>query len=123
VTGIPTSIKQNGFPSPNYLGNSSLYTFYSGTALATSTSTELTFTASSPDTTSTVEIDNVSVTAPASVVPEPSTLMLAIIGGIGSLASPHELTDEQPERFSHGRILTRSVSEGDQIWILADASG
>lgn len=85
VTGIPTSIQQNGFPSPNYLGNSSQFTFYSGTALATSASTELTFTASSPDSTSTVELDNVSVIAAAAVVPEPSALMLAIIGGIGSL--------------------------------------
>lgn len=89
VTGSPFSVTQNGFANPDPRGNSALFTFYSGTALATSNSTDLTFTITvnlsmNPNLTNTVEIDNVSVTAGA--VPEPSTLVLATIGGIGSLA-------------------------------------
>ncbi len=85
VTGAPTSIAENGFPSSTYLGNSSKFTFYSGTVLATSDSTNLTFTASLPAGTTTVEIDNVSVVA-ATAVPEPSGLVLATIGSLGGLA-------------------------------------
>jgi len=86
VPGLPTSIKENGFPSLNYLGNSGLFTFYTATELATSASTVLTFTASSPISTTTVELDDVSVTAAAAAVPEPSALLLAAIGGLGTLA-------------------------------------
>src|SRR5208282_6916318 len=85
VTGAPTSIAVNGFPSNNYLGNSGAFTYYSGIAAATSASSDLVFTAtalSTAGTDQTVEIDNVSV----SVVPEPSTFALTAVGAIGGIA-------------------------------------
>ncbi len=89
VAGAPTSIAVNGFPSPNYLGNSSLFEFYSGTATATSTSTDLVFTASGFTANSsgvTVEIDNVSAIPTTSSVPEPGTLGLLSAGMLGVLS-------------------------------------
>ncbi len=85
VTGLPSSITANGFPSGTYLGNSAEFMLYTATAFATSNSTALTFTATLPAGTTTVEIDNVSVVA-AAAVPEPSALVLAMVGGIGGLA-------------------------------------
>ncbi len=79
------NIIANGFPSTAPLGNSGLFTFYSVTALATSSSTDLTLTASSPNANTTVEIDDVSVTAGYAVVPEPSSLVLAGIGALGGM--------------------------------------
>lgn len=84
VSGAPTSIAQNGFPSDMFLGNSSLFTFYSGTATATSSSSDLTFssTAFQNDFSgATVELDDVAVStiSPTSAVPEPSTLALAAV--------------------------------------------
>jgi hypothetical protein len=77
VTGAPSSIADNGFPSPNWLGNSSEFTFFTGTALATSTTSALTFTATGfpgPLTGTTVEIDDVTVT------PEPGSIVLMLTG-------------------------------------------
>jgi hypothetical protein len=42
VTGAPSTIAVNGFPSSTWLGNSGEFTFYSGTATAVSASTDLT---------------------------------------------------------------------------------
>jgi len=84
VSGAPTSIVQNGFPGSDPLSNSSLFVLYAGTAIASSNSTDLTFTVTAlPTLTSgvSVEIDNVSVAA----VPEPSTLTLAAIGAVCAL--------------------------------------
>ncbi len=86
VAGVPSSIAVNFFPNPYPPANpnSGLFTSYSGTAEALSTSTALTLTASSVATSTslnmTVEIDNVSVTPGASAaVPEPSSLLLTTI--------------------------------------------
>jgi len=82
MTGAPTSVTQNGFPSLATLGNHSQFVFYSGTAVATSTSTDLVFSASVATAGNTVEIDGVS----ASTVPEPGTiglLSLALAGILG----------------------------------------
>jgi len=88
VTGAPTSITENGFPSASYLGNSSQFVQYSGTATATAPITSLLFTATgmpSVGTGVTVEIDNVSVT-PATAVPEPSTFVLFALAGALAIA-------------------------------------
>jgi hypothetical protein len=85
VTGMPTSIAQNGFPGSDPLSNSSQFVLYSGLVMATSTSTDLTFTTTAFPTISsgvTVEIDNVSVSA----VPEPPTILLAAVGSAGCLS-------------------------------------
>ena len=85
VSGAPTSIAVNGFPSATYLGNSGLFTFYSGIVTATSTSEDLVLTATGSPTGGsgvTVEIDSVSV----SVIPEPSTFALTAMGAIGGIA-------------------------------------
>jgi hypothetical protein len=82
VTGALSSIALNGFPGTAYLSNSALFTFYTGTATGTGSSTDLTFSAADIDSTApgvSVEIDNVSVNA----VPEPSTFALLGLGGIG----------------------------------------
>jgi len=84
VSGAPSSIVQNGFPGADPLSNSSLFVLYTGTAIASSSSTDLTFTVTAlPTVTSgvSVEIDNVSVAA----VPEPSTFTLAAIGAVCTL--------------------------------------
>jgi hypothetical protein len=86
VTGIPSTIAQNGFPGSDPLSNSSLFVLYTGTATAASSNTDLTFTTTASPTISsgvTVELDDVSVVAGA--VPEPSTLTLAVVGALGSL--------------------------------------
>jgi hypothetical protein len=85
VSGAPSIINLNGFPSNVWLGNSGEFTFYSGTAMATGASTDLTLTATGiPGGTGvTVEIDDVSVTS--SIIPEPSSAVLAAIGAIGGL--------------------------------------
>ncbi len=80
------NIIANGFPSVDPLGNSGQFTYYSVTALATSDSTDLTLTGSSPSANTTVEIDDVSVTAGSiTVVPEPASLILAGIGVLGGV--------------------------------------
>jgi len=84
VSGIPGSIAQNGFPDQvDPLGNSALFVDYSGWFTATSTSTDLSFTAigdpaiGSPN--FSVMIDDVSV-APA---PEPGSIVLMLTGVLG----------------------------------------
>ncbi len=90
VNGAPASIAQNGFPSNNWLGNSSLFTYYSGTATATATRTDLVFSAAyqgNSDTGVTVEIDNVDVTGLTSATPEPATFPLTALGlGLAGMA-------------------------------------
>ena len=68
VAGAPTTIDSHLFPFPS---NSDRFEFYSGTATATSISTDLTLFSYAPF--GAVMIDNVSVTA----IPEPSSLALA----------------------------------------------
>jgi hypothetical protein len=84
VSGAPTSIAQNGFPDQvDALGNSALFVEYSGTFVATSTSTDLSFTATgnpsigSPN--YSVIIDDASITA----TPEPNSLLLLLTGLLG----------------------------------------
>jgi hypothetical protein len=88
VTGAPTSIAVNGFPSPNWLGNSGLFTLYSGTAVATSASTDLVFSATGfpvPNSNGvTVEIDDVSV---SSAAPEPSGIAFLLASGLVGAAA------------------------------------
>jgi hypothetical protein len=96
VSGIPNAIAQNGFPSSNWLGNSSLFVEYSGEFVATSTSTDLTFSAYGNPTSSellagdgSVVIDDASV----SPVPEPGTIVLLLTGiaGVGLLIARKRL--------------------------------
>ncbi|MFZ1085752.1 MAG: PEP-CTERM sorting domain-containing protein [Terracidiphilus sp.] len=81
VSGAPTSIAQNGFPDQiDPLGNSALFVDYSGLFTATTTSTDLSFTAignpsiGSPN--FSVIIDDASVTP----TPEPGSLLLMLTG-------------------------------------------
>jgi hypothetical protein len=106
AASAPTSIAQHGFPGSDPLSNSSLFQFYTATAVATSSSTNLTFTTTAfPTLTSgvTVELDDVSVIAGS--VPEPSTLTLA---GIGVLALVEVVRRNERRRriTSHGSIKT-----------------
>jgi len=81
ITGGPTSIVQNGFPGVDPLSNSALFQLYTGTAMATSSTMDLTFTATAfptIDSGVSIEIDNISVSA----VPEPPAFTLAAIGSI-----------------------------------------
>jgi hypothetical protein len=85
VTGAPTSITINGYPSSEPGGNAGEFVFYSGTATATSTSTDLVFTADGtpvPGSGVTVELDDVSVSPAATATPEPATLPLLGIGAL-----------------------------------------
>jgi hypothetical protein len=82
VSGIPTSVVQNGFPGSDPLSNGSLFVLITGTATAVSSTTDLTITGTAfPIINSgvTIEIDDVSVAS----VPEPSSFVLAAIGAIG----------------------------------------
>jgi len=77
VTGAPSTIAMHGFPGS---GNAGEFVLYSGTATATSTSTDLVFTTMAFPTSAsgvTVELDDVSV-SPVSSVPEPSGLLTAL---------------------------------------------
>ena len=81
-----TTIAQNGFPGSDPLANISLFVLYTATAMANSSSTDLTFTTTAFPTINsgvTVEIDEISVAA--GTVPEPSTLTLAAIGAMAIL--------------------------------------
>lgn len=84
VNGIPGSIVQNGFPDqidPD--GNSSLFVDYSGWFVATSGTTDLTFTSTGDpalgSSFGSVMIDNVDVTTP-----EPASIVL-LLSGIAAL--------------------------------------
>jgi hypothetical protein len=85
ISGLPTSIVDNGFPSANTDGNSALFVDYTSSFIATSASTELTFTATgdpgigSPD--GSVMIDDVVLQA----TPEPGSILLTLTG-IAALA-------------------------------------
>jgi hypothetical protein len=83
VNGAPTSIAQNGFPDQiDALGNSALFVEYSGVFTATSTSTDLSFTATgNPEIgaqDASVMIDDASVTTP-----EPGSFLLLLTGILG----------------------------------------
>ncbi|MGA9069366.1 MAG: PEP-CTERM sorting domain-containing protein [Terracidiphilus sp.] len=83
VNGAPTSIVENGFPDQNDpLGNSALFVEYSGVFTATSTSTDLSFTATgNPEIgaqDASVMIDDASVTTP-----EPGSFLLLLTGILG----------------------------------------
>jgi hypothetical protein len=84
VNGIPGSIVQNGFPDqidPD--GNSSLFVDYTGWFVATSATTDLTFTSTGDpalgSSFGSVMIDNVDVTTP-----EPASIVL-LLSGIAAL--------------------------------------
>jgi len=85
ISGLPTSIVDNGFPSANTDGNSALFVDYTSSFVATSASTELTFTATgdpgigSPD--GSVMIDD--VVLESSPTPEPGSIMLTLTGIAG----------------------------------------
>jgi hypothetical protein len=86
VSGIPGSIVDNGFPSPDWLGNSSLFVEYSGEFVATSTTTDLEFTAYANPSydnyingAGSVVFDDASVTP----TPEPGTIVLLLTGILG----------------------------------------
>jgi hypothetical protein len=92
LIGSPTSIEDNGFPGA--ITNSSLFVDYSGEFVATSTTTDLTFSAegepglgSSGD--PSVVIDDVSIAA----TPEPGSIVLMLTGmaGLGLLAGKKRL--------------------------------
>jgi|GEM_PF-925372 len=82
LSGVPSSIAENGFPNSNYPGNSSQFVYYSGTGIATSTSTELTFSSTTLPTIGngvSVEIDDVTATP----TPEPGSIFLMLTGILG----------------------------------------
>jgi hypothetical protein len=85
VAGAPTSIADGGFPDQvDTNGNSSLFTDYTGSFQATSTSTTLLFTANSDlpigsPASGSVVIDNVSV----QTTPEPGSIVLLLTGIAG----------------------------------------
>lgn len=82
LTGGPTTIVQNGFPSTVTGGNASQFKFYYGFGVATSTSTDLVLTGSGfpgPGTGVAVELDDVTVAA----TPEPGTVVLMLSGLAG----------------------------------------
>jgi hypothetical protein len=85
VSGTPTSIVENGFPSAT--SNSSLFQQYTGTFSATSASTVLSFTATGEPMPNTIQgsldIDNVTVQTAATVTPEPEPLVLVLSGVVG----------------------------------------
>jgi PEP-CTERM motif len=88
ISGTPTSIAQNGFPNANPDSNTSDFTLYTGSFTATSSSTVLDLSATGfpsldPNSTDSVVIDNVSVSA----TPEPSSLALLVTGlaGMGQI--------------------------------------
>jgi hypothetical protein len=91
LTGSPASIVDNGFPGA--ITNSSLFVDYTGTFFATSTTTDLTFTATGDpaigSTDGSVMIDNVSIHA----TPEPGSMVLALTGiaGLGLLVGKRRL--------------------------------
>jgi len=85
VTGTPASIVDNGFPSPNWLGNSSEFVNYNGQFTATATVTDLMFTAEANPTIpellagdGSVVIDDVTV-----YTPEPGSIILMLTGILG----------------------------------------
>jgi hypothetical protein len=93
VSGAPTSIVENGFPDQiDPLGNSALFVEYSGVFTATSTSTDLSFTATgNPEIgaqDASVMIDDASVTTP-----EPGSFLLLLTGilALGLLAGSKQL--------------------------------
>jgi hypothetical protein len=83
ISGLPTSIVDNGFPSANTDGNSALFVDYTASFIAGSNSTDLTFTATgdpgigSPD--GSVMIDDVVLQS----TPEPGSILLALTGIAG----------------------------------------
>ena len=84
VAGAPTSIVQNGFPDQvDVNGNKSLFVDYTGSFIAASTTTDLTFTATGDPAINSqnysVMIDNVSV----SPTPEPGSIVLLLTGIVG----------------------------------------
>ncbi|MGD0831258.1 MAG: PEP-CTERM sorting domain-containing protein [Terracidiphilus sp.] len=99
IGGIPGSIVDNGFPNSN---NSSLFVDYTGEFVATSTITDLEFTAFANPTLAeyingdgSVVIDDVSVSA----TPEPGSIILMLTGllGLGLLIAKKRLA--QPLLF------------------------
>jgi hypothetical protein len=91
LTGSPTSIVDNGFPGT--ITNSSLFVDYTGEFTATSTTTDLTFTATGDpiigSTDGSVMIDDVGISA----TPEPGSIVLTLTGmiGLGLLAARKRL--------------------------------
>jgi len=94
VSGTPNTIAQNGFPDQSDAnGNSAQFVDYTGSFLATSTSTDLTFTATgtppigSPN--YSVIVDDVDVTP----TPEPGSFVLLLSGllGVGLLMARKRL--------------------------------
>lgn len=83
LKGSPTSIVDNGFPGT--VTNSSLFVDYTGIFLATSTTTDLSFTATGDpaigSTDGSVMIDDVSIKA----TPEPGSIVLMLTGIAGLL--------------------------------------
>ncbi|MGA3082007.1 MAG: PEP-CTERM sorting domain-containing protein [Terracidiphilus sp.] len=87
ISGLPGSVADNGFPDQvDPLGNSSLFVEYSGLFVATSTTTDLMFTAYANPTLAELEagdgsvvIDDVNV----SPTPEPGSIVLMLTGIVG----------------------------------------
>ena len=108
VTGMPTSAPQNGFPGSDPLSNSSQFVLLTGTAMAVSSSTDLTITGTAFPTISsgvTIEIDDVSVAS----VPEPSSFVLALIGTVGAFG----FTRIRRPRSLHTTILWGDFQENE----------
>jgi hypothetical protein len=91
LIGSPDSIVENGFPDPT--SNSSLFVDYSGSFVATSTITDLAFTAEADPPVGSqlgsVMIDDVSIKP----TPEPGSIVLTLTGlaGLGLLAARKRL--------------------------------
>jgi hypothetical protein len=104
VNGIANTIAQNGFPNSN---NSSLFTDYIGTFTATSTTTDLVFTAEGDpplgSSYGSVMIDGVSVVA----TPEPGSIVLLLTGIMAlGLVIGRNRRSNRICRFSAGRVLS-----------------